>query len=69
VLPRKPTPHALSRRSEPFDSNDYIFVLKIDGFRSVTYIETGGNLSSCHKPLASSESEENNFRQNLSWRF
>jgi hypothetical protein len=31
----------LSRRSEPFDSNDYIFELKIDGFRSLAYIENG----------------------------
>jgi len=29
----------LSRRSEPFDSDDYIFKLKIDGFRSLAYIE------------------------------
>jgi len=56
----------LSRRSEPFDLDDHIFELKIGGFRSLAYIENGGNLSSCHKPLASSESEENNFRQSLS---
>jgi bifunctional non-homologous end joining protein LigD len=31
----------LSRRSEPFDSDDYIFELKVDGFRSLTYIENG----------------------------
>jgi len=31
----------LSRRSEPFDSDDYIFELKIDGFRSLAYIEKG----------------------------
>ena len=30
----------LSRRVEPFDSDDYIFELKIDGFRSLAYIET-----------------------------
>ena len=39
VLPRNLRPMRLSRRSEPFDSNDYIFELKIDGFRSVAYIE------------------------------
>jgi bifunctional non-homologous end joining protein LigD len=31
----------LSRRSEPFDSNDYIFEPKIDGFRSLAYLENG----------------------------
>jgi hypothetical protein len=31
----------LSRRPEPFDSGDYIFELKIDGFRSLGYIENG----------------------------
>jgi bifunctional non-homologous end joining protein LigD len=31
----------LSRRSEPFDSADYIFELKIDGFRALAYIENG----------------------------
>jgi bifunctional non-homologous end joining protein LigD len=29
----------LSRRPKPFDSDDYIFELKIDGFRSLAYIE------------------------------
>jgi bifunctional non-homologous end joining protein LigD len=31
----------LSRRSEPFDSDDYIFELKIDGFRSLAHIQNG----------------------------
>jgi bifunctional non-homologous end joining protein LigD len=31
----------LSRRPEPFDSDDYIFELKIDGFRALAYIENG----------------------------
>jgi bifunctional non-homologous end joining protein LigD len=31
----------LSRRPEPFDSDDYIFELKIDGFRSLAYVENG----------------------------
>jgi hypothetical protein len=31
----------LSRRSERFDSDDYIFELKIDGFRALAYIENG----------------------------
>src|SRR5437016_1952781 len=41
VLPRNLRPMRLSRRSEPFDSDDYIFELKIDGFRSLAYIENG----------------------------
>src|SRR5262245_52135746 len=41
VLPRKMRPMRLSRRIEPFDSDDYIFELKIDGFRSLAYIENG----------------------------
>jgi len=31
----------LSRRPEPFDSDDLIFELKIDGLRSLAYIENG----------------------------
>jgi bifunctional non-homologous end joining protein LigD len=31
----------ISRRSEPFESDDYLFGLKIDGFRSFAYIENG----------------------------
>ena len=31
----------LSRRFEPFDSDDYVFALKIDGFRALAYIENG----------------------------
>ena len=31
----------LSRRPEPFNSDDYIFELKIDGFRSLAYVENG----------------------------
>src|SRR5262249_18236216 len=41
MLPRNLRPMRLSRRTEPFDSDDYIFELKIDGFRSLTYIENG----------------------------
>jgi bifunctional non-homologous end joining protein LigD len=40
-VPRNFRPIRLSRRSEPFDSDDYIFELKIDGFRSLGYIENG----------------------------
>ena len=31
----------LSRRPKPFDSDDYLFELKIDGYRSLAYIEDG----------------------------
>ena len=31
----------LSRRSEPFDSDEFIYELKIDGFRGLAYIESG----------------------------
>jgi len=41
MLTRNLRPIRLSRRPEPFDSEDYIFELKIDGFRSLAYIETG----------------------------
>src|SRR5215475_3611426 len=31
----------LSRRSEPFDSDQHIFELKVDGFRALAFIEGG----------------------------
>jgi ATP-dependent DNA ligase len=31
----------LSRRPEPFDSEEYIYEPKIDGFRSLAYVENG----------------------------
>jgi bifunctional non-homologous end joining protein LigD len=31
----------LSRRSEPFDSDDFIFELKIDGFRALAHLKDG----------------------------
>jgi len=34
-------PIRLSRRLEPFDSDEFIFELKIDGFSALAYIETG----------------------------
>ena len=40
-VPRNLRPIRLSRRTAPFDSDDYIFELKIDGFRSLAYIENG----------------------------
>src|SRR5262249_23373944 len=41
MLPRNLRPIRLSRRIEPFDSDQFIFELKIDGFRSLAYIENG----------------------------
>ena len=31
----------LSRRSEPFDSDEFVYELKIDGFRALAYVEDG----------------------------
>jgi ATP-dependent DNA ligase len=31
----------LSRRSEPFDSDQFIYELKIDGFRALAHIQNG----------------------------
>lgn len=31
----------MTGRSQPFDSDDFIYELKIDGFRSLAYIENG----------------------------
>src|SRR5262245_5131858 len=41
VLPRNLRPMRLSRRPEPFDSEGFLYELKIDGFRSLAYIENG----------------------------
>jgi bifunctional non-homologous end joining protein LigD len=41
MLPRKMRPIRLSRRSEPFDSDQFIFELKVDGFRALAHIEAG----------------------------
>src|SRR5215831_17294777 len=41
MLSRNLRPMRLSRGPDPFDSTDYIFELKIDGFRSLAYIENG----------------------------
>jgi bifunctional non-homologous end joining protein LigD len=34
-------PIRLSRRSEPFDSDDFIYELKIDGFRALAHLQAG----------------------------
>ena len=41
MLPRKMRPMRLSRRTEPFDSDQFIFELKVDGFRALAHIEAG----------------------------
>ena len=41
VLPRNLRPMRLSRRSAPFDSDDFIYELKIDGFRALAQIQNG----------------------------
>jgi bifunctional non-homologous end joining protein LigD len=41
MLPRNLRPTRLSYRIEPFDSDQSIFELKIDGFRALAYIEAG----------------------------
>jgi hypothetical protein len=39
MLPRNLRPIRLSRRPEPFDSDEHIYELNIDGFRALAYIE------------------------------
>jgi hypothetical protein len=34
-------PIRLSRRPEPFDSDEYLYELKIDGFRALAHISEG----------------------------
>jgi bifunctional non-homologous end joining protein LigD len=41
MLHRNLRPIRLSRRAEAFDSEDFLFELKIDGFRALAYIENG----------------------------
>ncbi len=38
-LPRNLRPMRLSRRSQPFDSDDFIYELKIDGFRALAHLK------------------------------
>src|SRR5438876_12022871 len=35
------TPIRLSRRTRPFDSRDYIYEIKFDGFRALAFVEDG----------------------------
>src|SRR5215831_17980858 len=41
MLPRNLRPIRLSRPIEPFDSDQFILELKIDGFRALAHIEAG----------------------------
>ena len=41
MFPRNLRPIQLSRRAEPFDSDQHIFELKIDGFRALAHIDAG----------------------------
>src|SRR5262245_12550129 len=41
MFPRRMRPIRLSRRKEPFDSDEFLFELKIDGFRALAQIEVG----------------------------
>ena len=52
-------PMRLSRRPKPFDSNDYLFEFKIDGYRSPGYIESGS--------VASSLETETPFAASRTW--
>ena len=48
-LPSDFRPIRLSRRSEPFDSKEFLFELKIDGFRALAHIDNGEyRLVSCN---------------------
>src|SRR5438128_4555108 len=38
---QNPRPIRLSRRAEPFDSDEYLYELKIDGFRALAHISDG----------------------------
>jgi bifunctional non-homologous end joining protein LigD len=39
MLPGNLSPRRLSRRSEPFDSDQFIYELKIDGFSALAHIQ------------------------------
>jgi hypothetical protein len=41
MLPRNRRPIRLSRRVEPFDSDQFVFELKVDGFRALAHIDAG----------------------------
>src|SRR5215470_15029137 len=41
AIPRNVRPMRLSRRPEPFDSDQFIYELKIDGFRALAHLHDG----------------------------
>ena len=41
VFPRNLRPMRLSRRAEPFDSDKFIYELKVDGFRALAHVQDG----------------------------
>ena len=41
VFPRNLRPMRLSRRAEPFDSDEFIYELKVDGFRALAHVQDG----------------------------
>ena len=41
MLP-KLEPMLLTRRPQPFDHAEWMFELKLDGFRALAYLESGG---------------------------
>ncbi len=61
-LSRNLHPMRLSRRSAPFNSDDFIFELKIDGFRSLAFVENG----QCDL-LSRNENTFHNFKHFTQW--
>jgi len=45
MLPGKMQAMRLSRRSERFDFEHFVFELKVDGFRALAHIEAGARIS------------------------
>src|SRR5881396_3316638 len=41
VFPRNLRPMRLSRRAEPFDSDEFVYELKVDGFRALAHVQDG----------------------------
>src|SRR5215468_2124424 len=60
MFPRRMRPIRLSRRKGPFDSDEFLFELKIDGFRALAHVEAGkgelisrnGNVFRCFADLS-----------------
>ena len=41
AFPRNLRPMRLSRRAEPFDSDEFVYELKVDGFRALAHVQDG----------------------------